>query len=199
MPVRAGGVGGVASRLIVTGWFVVPPALSAVQVNATTASVATVCGSQFVLTAGDWTSLTIQLTSTVLWNQPLAPSGPAGAVTAPTAGGEVSSTMASFASAWRKPKPQSPSGYPGPEVQSIMPRGFFRIAYSRSTLMDGFADHRSAATPAALGAAALVPKKGLRSGVPTSKSVVVATPSAPAMSGFRRTSGVASLLPFLSK
>ena len=102
----------------------------------------------------------------MLWNQPLAPSGPAGAVTAPTAGGDASSTSASLASARGKPKPQSPSGYPGPEVQSFMPRGSFRIAYSRSTLMDGFADHRSVATAAALGAAALVPKKGLRSGWP---------------------------------
>src|SRR3954471_21985154 len=60
--------------------------------------------------------------------------------------------------------------------------------------MDGFADHRRAATPAALGAAALVPKNGLK---PPPK--LVDTPSAAATSGFRRTSGLASGWPSASK
>src|SRR4051812_46749830 len=50
--------------------------------------------------------------------------------------------------------------------------------------------------PAALGAAALVPKNGLR---PLAPGRVVATPSAPAMSGLARTSGVARRLPAASK
>ena len=168
MPLNVGALGGCESRLNVAGWLVVPPALSAVQVNATTPSVVIVCGSQSVVTTGDSVSVAIQLSPTLLWNHPLAPSGPAGAVTAPTAGGDASSTTANFASAWGNPKPQSLSGNPGAEVQSIMPRGSRRIAYSSSTLIDGFADQRTAATPAALGAAALVPKKGLRSGYPVS-------------------------------
>ncbi len=142
--------------------------------------------------------MTFQVSPTGLWNQPFAPSGAAGEVTAATAGGVASSAMATLASACRKPQPQSPSGCPSAEVQSIIPRGSLRIAYSSSTLSDGFADQTTAATPAALGAAALVPKKGLRSGDPVSNPELTATPSAPARSGFGRTSGVASLLPSLS-
>src|SRR6185503_4264262 len=66
MPPMAGGVGGCESRLIVTGWFVVPPGLVAVHVKATTPSPATVCGSQLFDMTGASASLTFQLSPTVL-------------------------------------------------------------------------------------------------------------------------------------
>ena len=66
-----------------------------------------------------------------------------------------------------------------------------------ATLVDrsalGRPDSTSAATPAALGAAALVPKNGLK------PATLVATPSAAVRSGLLRSSGAASRLPATSK
>ena len=66
------------------------------------------------------------------------------------------------------------------------------ISISSPTDMDGRADFTSVATAAALGAAALVPKKGLKPGAD------VLTPSAPARLGFWRTCGLANRTPVRS-
>ena len=68
------------------------------------------------------------------------------------------------------------------------------IAYSSSIAIAGLAERISAAMPAAAGAAALVPWNGAK---PVRRLVV--TPSGAARSGFWRTSGAASGVPFASK
>jgi hypothetical protein len=72
--------------------------------------------------------------------------------------------------------------------------GFRRIAYSWSTLSVRLADRSSAAMPATAGVAALVPRK-----VVNRPGTDVLTASGPATSGFCRSSGVASGVPFTSK
>src|SRR3954471_4272583 len=62
MPVNAGAVGGTVSRWIVSGWFVVPPALVALHVNVTAPSPDTDCGSQpDWMPMGDSASATVQV------------------------------------------------------------------------------------------------------------------------------------------
>lgn len=72
-------------------------------------------------------------------------------------GGGGRSAAATTRSAWMNPEPQSVSGTPGAEAQSSELAGSVSRPYSWSTDSVGFADSASAATPATLGAAALVP------------------------------------------
>src|SRR3954453_6088571 len=95
-------------------------------------------------------------------------------------------------SARMKPKPQSLSGLPA-SVQSIALTGLVMIAPSWSGVREGLACLTRAATPAALGVAALVPQNGAKPGT------VVLTQSAAASCGFWRVCWAAgSGLPFLS-
>src|SRR3954453_3524481 len=76
MPVNVGLVGGEASRLIVTGTVVVPPALSAAHEKVFALSVVTDTGPQPVARPiGEPSSNTLQLRLTLPWYQPFAPSG----------------------------------------------------------------------------------------------------------------------------
>ena len=95
-------------------------------------------------------------------------------------------------SARMNPFPQSVSGRP-PRVQSMALAGLSMVARSSRADIDGFADLTSAATPAALGVAALVPPKGWKPGTE------VLTASAPASCGFCRNCAFAGRgAPFLS-
>src|SRR4051794_25413992 len=95
-------------------------------------------------------------------------------------------------SARMNPNPQSLSGLPA-SVQSIALTGLVMIAPSWSGVSDGLACLTRAATPAALGVAALVPQNGVKPGT------VVLTQSAAASCGFWRVCWAAGRgLPFLS-
>ena len=106
-------------------------------------------------------------------------------------GGAGGWACATARSANTNPAPQSGSGFPG-TVQSIVLVGLVMIVVRSSTVIAGSADLTSVATPAALGVAALVPKKGAKPGT------VVLTPSAPASCGFCNTSGVLNRVPLTS-
>ena len=164
--------------MIVTVADAAPPALRAVHLIVLMPLLEIVCLLQLVRSAaGDPVSVIDQVRPTLPMNQPRLPLGEAGEVTGLTVGGVVSFACVTAFSARMKPEPQSASGWPAVSVQSIALAGLVRIALSTSTGMAGLAARIRAAIPAALGAAALVPKKGLKPGT------LVATASAAARSG----------------
>src|SRR6478735_6880086 len=106
MPLIAGAVGAVVSRLSASGTVVVPPALAALHVSATAPSAgAAVAHPGATSTTGDSGSVTLQLTPARVRYQPFAPSGAAGVTTGVMAGGVGSSAIASARSASTKPPP----------------------------------------------------------------------------------------------
>src|SRR5436305_4537549 len=195
MPLNTGASGGLASRFRPTEALPAPPALVAVQVSVLPGvSVDTVVPAQpLVANTGESGSENDQLTDGEPVYQPFAPSGAGGSTCPLTAGGVLSLASCTALSANGKPNPHSVSGSPA-GLQSFVARGSVMIARTPSAPSAGLADSSSAATPAALGAAALVPKNGSNGG-----PRVVETPSAAAISGFARTSGEASRWPVASK
>src|SRR2546423_6267775 len=177
--------GGEASRLTVRLCVVVPPALPAVHVNGTMPSLLiTVVAQPVASPTGDSASASAKLTVTSPWKKPLACVAPEETFGV-TDGGVLSSDWVTALSARTNPEPQSKSGAPTADVQSFAFATLRRIAYTSFTVMEGLTERMSTAMPAALGAAALVPKKGSKS------ATLVDTPSAAARSGLARTSGLA--------
>jgi hypothetical protein len=170
----------------------VPPLLVATQENVLTPSVESVAGGHSPDVTSELESVTLQRIWTVLVNQPPLPSGREGLSCALTSGPSLSSDWKAE-SASRKPAPQSGSGIRELEVQSMAFSGRVKTRSISPAPAPGRLERRTAAIPAALGTAALVPKKLSKPGT------VVLTPSAAASSGFSLTCGAGSRTPAASK